>query len=1117
MKPKIIRGKAGHVNHRMETIDRGAVYSLEAGKRAIKRRTAIAKITAPKTPRVYRRERLFLILDNLKSHSLTWISAPAGAGKTTLTASYLEAKGTPCVWYQVDERDSDLPTFFYYLGRACKPAMTRKKNRPLPVLTPEYQQGVLAFALRYFEDLHSRLENPLTIVFDNYQQVKSECDLHEILCRAVEGAPEHVRIIVISRETPPGQFSRLQAGGRMSVLPSSQIQFTLNESKNMLEGKGVTKLSRTTLVDLHKKTQGWAAGLILMIENGRVWNLNEKALLRVEPQAVFDYLASEVFLRIDEEARQFLLQTSFLPRMTAQIAEKVTGNKRSEEILSRLYLDNYFVQRDVGSKPFYQYHPLFREFLLARSRLAMSPEEARDIQGKSAELLEESLQIDDAADLLLKSGDWEKATAFVLRHAPSLRNTGRNRTIDEWLCRFPDQVVRQEPWLLYWRGLIRLSGDAGDSVRLFEGALDLFEKRKETAGALMTWCAAVDAIILESNDFASLDRWIDWLDGHVSFPLDIAEPELKAAVVTSMMGALAHRKLGRSDIDQWVEETRRVQEGAHPGFRMLASAYLSYYHFWAGKWESRGTKTWIPEKEFRLKESTPQARIFNKWIDSCMGLIVGSDASSAQRAATEGLEIARSEGIHLFDFAFYSTLVSSLLSEGRHAEALKELDAMASFVRGKYAQASYHYILSWHAYLTGDLEGGLDCARQSVAEAVASGMEFAECLCRTAVAELLFETGKREEAYQELSVALRMSETTGSACLAYGCNLAAARFAFVSASAGQKGQAALRIAMRIGREQSYLNFYWWVPSWMAGLCVKALEESIEVDYVRRLVKRHKLLPESPPYSCEQWPWPIKIHTLGAFRIIKEGERLTFQKKPQKKVLLLLKALIAAGPNGVAQESVCDRLWPDAEGDLAGSAFRMALSRLRLLLGSDKAVVSNSGKVKLDDRYCWVDTWAFESLATEVDSVAKKPEDDRRQGPAEADSARVLLARKAMQLYQGDFLSGEVDEAWMVPVRERLKGCLFNLVTKTGSFLEQTEHLEEAIELYERALKIYHLSEEVYQQLMVCQSRLGHPEEAVATYHRCRRALLSAVGHDPSRATEALHREIAGSIYQGGRR
>jgi LuxR family transcriptional regulator, maltose regulon positive regulatory protein len=71
-----------------------------------------AKIVPPRLHHVILRERAFRLLDDLQEYPVTWISSPAGSGKTTLVASYAQARAIPLVWYRVDETDTDDATLF---------------------------------------------------------------------------------------------------------------------------------------------------------------------------------------------------------------------------------------------------------------------------------------------------------------------------------------------------------------------------------------------------------------------------------------------------------------------------------------------------------------------------------------------------------------------------------------------------------------------------------------------------------------------------------------------------------------------------------------------------------------------------------------------------------------------------------------------------------------------------------------------------------------------------------------------------------------------------------------------------------------------------------------------
>jgi LuxR family transcriptional regulator, maltose regulon positive regulatory protein len=294
------------------------------------------KIMRPSAEGLMPRQKLLGSVDNALGSGHLWVSAPAGSGKTSLASNYAEARKACCVWYQMDAGDADPATFFYFLGLALGRVAPQAKEK-LPLLTPEYLLAVPTFARRFFEQFYCQFESPAVVVFDNYQELQADAGIHELFGLAIASCPAGVKIIVLSRESPPPILARLVVEGKLQVMGWEDIRLTRHEADEILQKHDI---DQDAAGKLHSVTEGWVAGLLFLL---RRFEQEGCSSALPDYSIIFDYFSCEVLGRLETEVVDFLCQTACLPAMTSTVAERLTGNAGAGGILRDLHRKNCFI------------------------------------------------------------------------------------------------------------------------------------------------------------------------------------------------------------------------------------------------------------------------------------------------------------------------------------------------------------------------------------------------------------------------------------------------------------------------------------------------------------------------------------------------------------------------------------------------------------------------------------------------------------------------------------------------------------------------------------------------------------------------------------------------------
>lgn len=1058
---------------------------------------SLVKITRPVYAGVLLRKRLFSLLDHARKKPVIWICGPPGAGKTVLVSSYIEGRRMPSLWYQVDEGDSDAASFFYYMGLAAKKAAPSKK-RPLPPLTPEYLPGLSTFTRRYFENLYNRLKAPSCLVFDNCQDVPEDSGFYEVLREGFKAIPSGVNVIMLCRNCPPDFLARMEVNHLMEVIGWDDLRLTPEESEGVMRLKLKGRLSKEMLQECHNNTGGWVAGLMLILERIKIGEVDTKSWIGVTNRTISDYFYTEIFQKIDRDTQGFLLKTSFFPDMDADMARKLTGLDSAEHILSDLNRNHFFTDKRPHTSPVYQYHPLFREFLLSRAKDYFSHDDISQIQQKAGTILEESGRFENAFDLFRNACNWEGIARLVLKYAPALMAQGRSRVLEEWITSLPPGgMVDNDPWLLYWLGLSRLSSDPVAGVERFKRAFNLFRKQEDTTGAFLTWSSIVQSITHFTMNLKELDQWIELLD-ELMETFGAPPGEINAGVTNNMFMALVYRQPQNPMIDLWAERAHALLQGCKDlNIKVSTFVNLAYHKARSGDYEAVEAIIDSFQQLSRDSDTTPLLVLLMRWIESVYLALTGAH-ERCLKVVSDALHLADSTGVHVFDFMLLGHGALSALNAGDFPTAERFLKIMGSSLGGARLidQSFYHSLMAHKALLRGSMTQADSHTRLTWEKGRDTGFPVIDYVYHLERAYVMHGLQEYEETSYHLTQCYKKALMMRSKPFEFMCLIAEAQIA-IERGKEEDGLESLKKAMALGRKCGFTNTYIWFPKVMARLCCTALEAGIEVDYVQELIRRRHITPETPPVEIEDWPWPVKIYTLGRFELANDGKAVRFSRKVKKRPLAMLKLLIASGGRHVREDQIIDTLWSESEGDLAHKAFGINLVRLRQLVGAEGAISYQDGLVTLDPHYCWVDVWAFERILGRAEGVIK--EGDRERA--------IPLMEKAIALYKGTFLADSQDYEWAVLLRERLRSKFLRYTGELGSIYENMGEFNKAIETLKKGIEVDHLAEEFYQRLMACYHRLGRRAEALVIYNNLRKIFSATIGLSPSPQTEAIYKTL----------
>jgi ATP/maltotriose-dependent transcriptional regulator MalT len=412
-------------------------------------------------PDLVPRPRLLARLDaGLDVSQRSLLSAPAGAGKTSLLAAWVAGLDRPVAWLTLDERDQAAGQVLRYLVAALQTIAPTCGRGALAWLEAPQPPPAEVVVTALVNDL-AALPAPGVLVLDDYHLVRAPA-VHAAVGFLLDHLPPTLHLVIASREDPPLPLPRLRAGNQLTEVRAADLGFSVEEAAAFLgDGMGL-RLEKAQVAALVERTEGWAAGLQLagLALRDRPDPAAFVTAFAGGHRLVADYLTAEVLDRQPASTRRFLLATGVLDRFCAPLCDdllapspEVMGASRpaageSQMVLEELERANLFLVPLDDERVWYRYHHLFADALRARLAREAGPETTASLHRRASAWFGREGLLPEAIGHALAGDAVDDAAAWLEALMPTMfADVGIHQAQAAWLAALPAPVVRARPML----------------------------------------------------------------------------------------------------------------------------------------------------------------------------------------------------------------------------------------------------------------------------------------------------------------------------------------------------------------------------------------------------------------------------------------------------------------------------------------------------------------------------------------------------------------------------------------------------------------------------------------------------------------------------------------------
>lgn len=1037
-------------------------------------------------------------------HRLTLVCAGAGYGKSLSVSAALSGLDLPVAWVSLEDGDKDPYLFCDYLLAALETVLPGKLTYTRRELdTPHSPKPWRLVVGALIQELYSADSDRkgLLLVMDDYHLVAGESEIDWVVNFLLVHAPEWLHLVLITRhDINLPCFCRLRARGELLEIGRDELAMGKEEIAELFATVYGMEISTREADLIWRRTEGWPIALQLLFQRMAKTPDREWESLPKELEPLFQYLAQEVLARQPETIRMAVMQMSVLDDFDEKTCNAVLGNMLPVDFLNQIKKRGLFLISLGGG--YYRFHHLFQEFL--REQLRREDYLCWQLNQRAAEYYYKEGQVEKALIYYMQSKTWQHAADLLEELAPTMLENGRGKTLEGILERLPEKYIRLNPMLLV---------AAGDAARLssnFEKAEKLYGEALALAGKIGLWrveCAANRGLALIYLDTIQPGPAEKYLKRALK-ALKNGEMEEKARLVQLM----AENKINQGKPEHARRYQRLACEMLHMASRGDPDARLLLR---TGRLASAQklleTKAGREEKRQRSPRSHRETPLLLSLLYSFQG-----QADKALATAREGIAVGEylespfvvAVGQMRLGHAWLLQQPSRLdAAEEAYQTALDISDRVG--VRRGRAEALMGLCLVYaHG---GDLDPALRHGREGVAVAEQVHDFWFAAILRLSMGVAAAVCKQQDLAGEFLAAAGDGFRRCGDS---HGLALCCWWRAYLAHRSGRRKEflPAVRELLNLCQIHGY-DFLLTRRTLLGArdarasvpLLIEARREEIRSDYVQWLLSELGLSETGvhPGYT-------LRVQALGRFRVWRGEKEITSQQWQREKAKRLFQLLLTNRRQLVHKEQLMETLWPERDGETADRDFKVALNALMKALEPGRPPRSNSAFIirescsyglNLASGY-WLDADEFESLVEMGYKVLARSEEQA-----------MNFFKRALEIYQGDFLQEIVYDEWCAGERERLAVLYLRAAETLAGLLARRGDYAGAVQITDRILARDNCWEEAYRLKMQCYSRLGNKSMVARVFVRCQENLEKELGISPSLETVKLYQALSGRKRQ----